>query len=179
MTVILLGCYRKSCWATHVHTYTHGCQALRPQCISSGEDLHSAPGRSTDKLLRQPRETEALAEGRDAVQRVSHPSDTLCGATPATHLTSRGTADVGRQARTFFWRPEGWMDLPSLGPGGARRPVSPPELAHGQQPWGYRSQIRPRFPNQRYQLGGNCPKVLLSGLNNSPLEMSSHKWTIH
>ncbi len=129
MTVILLGCYRKDCWATHTHTQSW--QALRPLCISSGEDLHSAPGRSTDKLPRQPRETEALAEGRDAAQKAPHPSDTLCGNAAASHLPSTGGADRGGQARTVFledrkaWKP--LPDLPSLGPGGAQRPVSPPQ----------------------------------------------------
>lgn len=119
MTVILLGCYRKDCWATHTHTQSW--QALRPLCISSGEDLHSAPGRSTDKLPRQPRETEALAEGRDAAQKAPHPSDTLCGKAPALHLASSGRADRGGQARTLFWRPEGLAAIAGPFLPGARR----------------------------------------------------------
>lgn len=133
MTVILLGCYRKDSWTRHTHMHTYSWQALRPLCISSGEDLHSAPGRSTDKLPRQPRETEALAVGRDAAQKVPHPSDTLCGTGPAPHLTSRGRAEGDGQARTVFWRPEGLVAMagPSLpgarkGLGGQCPPLSSP-----------------------------------------------------
>lgn len=145
--------------------HTHSWQALRPLCISSGEDLHSAPGRSTDKLPRQPQETEALAEGRAAAQKVTYPSHTLCGATPASHLTSIGTADRADSQGLFLetGRPSGHgRTFPPWGQeglGGQCPP--PPELALGQQPWGYRSQISPRFPNQRCQVGKTGPKCCL------------------
>ena len=190
MTVILLGCYRKRLLGnTHTHTYTHththpctqSWQALRPLCISSGEDLHSAPGRSTDKLPRQPRETEALAEGRDAAQKAPHPSDTLCGTAPASHLTSRGRVDRGGRARTVFWRPEGLAAMagPSL-PGAWRGSEAsvPPRARLRPAALGLSFTNQPPFSQSKMPTGGNWPKVLLSGLNNSLPEMSSHKWTI-
>lgn len=62
---------------------------------------------------------EALTEGGDAAQKVSHPSDTLCGATPVRHLPSSRAANQGKEAS--FWKPEGLaaMAKPSLP--GARR----------------------------------------------------------
>lgn len=93
MTVRLLHCWAK-------HTRTRSWQALTPLRISSGEDLHSAPGRSTDKLPRRLRETEALAEGRNAAQTVSHPSEALCGAPhprgPDRGGQTRNISETGR-----------------------------------------------------------------------------------
>lgn len=178
MTVILLGCYRKDP-RTHTCTHTHGWQAPRPLCISSGEDLHSAPGRSTDKLPRQRRETEALAAGRDSAQKAS--SRPVLSEEPASHLASTGPAYGGGQARTIFWRPEGLAAMAGPSLPGARRGSEasvPLELALGPQPRGYRSQISPRFPQSKMPTRGNWSKVLLSALNNSPHEISSHRWTI-
>lgn len=142
---------------THIHTRahayrnTHSWQALRPLRISSGEDLHSAPGRSTDKLPRQRRETESLAAGRDSAQKTPHPSDALQGARvlPPASTGPRLTVGPG-WARTIFWKAggpggQGWT-FPPWGHRKGSEASVPLELALGPQPRGYHSQIRPRFP---------------------------------
>ncbi|KAK2883137.1 hypothetical protein Q8A73_022070 [Channa argus] len=138
--------------------------------------------KSTDKLPRQPWETEALAEGRDAAQKLPHPSHTLCGTYPASHLTSRGMADRGGQARTVFWRPEGLVAIAGPSLPGARRGSEasvPPRARLRPAALGLSFTNQAPFSQSKIPAGGNWPKVLLSALNNSPSEMPSHKRTIH
>lgn len=167
---------------THAYRNTHSWQALRPLCISSGEDLHSAPGRSTDKLPRQRRETEALAAGRDSAQKAPHPSAALRGVSPP--LPQAGAYRGARTAKDYLlesrraWRPR--LDLPSLGPqeglGGQCPPRACPRPA---APGLSFTNQAPFSPNQRCRLGGKWSKVLLSALNNSPTwKISSHKRTV-
>lgn len=100
--------------------------------ISSGEDLHSAPGRSTDKLPRQLQEMETVAEGRRAaVQEAPHPHHSPRATLPRSSLPQAGQIGADGRGISFVdrkaWRP--WPDIATLGPGGARRPLSPPKLA--------------------------------------------------
>lgn len=96
-----------------------------------------------------------------------------------TSLPEAGLIEADGQGLSFgdwkAWRP--WPDLPSLGPGGARRPVSPPSSPWASSPGAIVHKSAP-FSQSKMPTGGNWPKVLLSALNNSPPEMSSHKWTI-
>lgn len=187
--MIPFDCHRERSAYTHTHIRayrnTHSWQALRPLCISSGEDLHAAPGRSTDKLPRQRRETESLAAGE---RLCSENASSVRRSPKSPRLTPRfPQAGAYRGARTGkdyllesrrAWRPR--LDLPSLGPqeglGGqcpprARLRPAAPRLSFTNQ--------APFSPNQRCRLGGKWSKVLLSALNNSPTRnISSHKRTV-
>lgn len=156
MTVRLLCCWAK-------HTRTRSWQALTPLRISSGEDLHSAPGRSTDKLPRRLREAEALAEGRNAAQTVSHPSEALCGASrprgPDRGGQTKNILETGRpggRGRTSPPLPGAKRGLedrfpPPPTPPRARLRPAAPRLSLANQP---------RFSQSKIPTGETGPKCL-------------------
>lgn len=169
MTVIVLGSWKgkkkTDYGATHV-LYPAG---IKPLCTSSGEDLHSASGRSTDKLPRQPQETE----GRKAAWKVSHSSGALSGASPTNTPYFHGLRDAGGRMETGR-------------PGGHGRTVPPwgQEWLEDQcPPWarpgplapGLSFTDKPLFFQSKIPTEGNGPKVLLTELNYSQPEMSRKK----
>lgn len=100
----------------------------------------------------------------------------------ASHLTSRGRADRGGQARTVFWRSEGLVAMAGPTLPWARRGSEasvPPRARLRPAALGLSFTNQAPFFQSKMPTRGNWSKVLLSALNNSPPRISSHKWTIY
>lgn len=154
MTVRLLYCWAK-------HTRTRSWQALTPLRISSGEDLHSAPGRSTDKLPRRLRETEALAEGRTLLRQCL--IRLRLSVEPRVHAGL-----IGEDRLRTSWRLEGLVAVAGPPLPGAKRgledrfppPPTPPRAR--LRPAAPRLSLanQPRFSQSKIPTGETGPKCL-------------------
>lgn len=128
MTVILLGCYRKDCWATHTHTHTAGrhwgpCASPPVRiCILllAGRPTNCPGSRGRRRLWLR---GETLL--RKCLIRLILSVETLLH---HTSLPEARLIGADRQGLSFGDRKAWWPlpDLASLGPGGAWRLVSPP-----------------------------------------------------